>query len=63
MSEDTLWTTADVADLLGISERGVRELVATGVLAAINVSRGEERPRWRFTRAQINDFLAARKSA
>ena len=59
-------TTAQAAKRLGLEgeagSRHVLRLIDTGALAAINVSTGTERPRWRITEAEVERYIADREA-
>jgi|GEM_PF-6388614 len=54
---DALLTPADVARRLSLSKTdAVYKLINTGALAAVNVSAGEERKRWRVSPEALEEF-------
>lgn len=53
-------TPAQVGDRLGISAKRVYELIDSGKLNAIDVSTGDERPRWRIEETAVTAFEARR---
>lgn len=56
----TVHTTAQVAEILGCSERHVRDLIASRRLRAADISTGVgKRPKWRITQAEVERFLTA----
>jgi excisionase family DNA binding protein len=57
---DTLLTAQQSAQHLSITVEQLLALVHDGTLRGINVSRGRKRGRWRFTRADLDDFKASR---
>lgn len=50
--EQTVYTLAEVAELLRVSERTIRRLVERGELTAAQVGAS-----WRFTRTDLNAYL------
>jgi len=57
---DSTHTLAEVAALLRVSHRHVRRLVASGDLAAFNISTAAT-PRWRVTDAALTRFISKRR--
>lgn len=55
-------TVKATAYQLALSVPAVLALIASGKLAAANVSGGRKRPRWRIDPAELDRFLAARQS-
>ena len=56
-----LFNLRQAAAKLGVSIDQVRGLVQDGDLACINVGRGKKRPTLRFTQADLDDFVSARR--
>jgi excisionase family DNA binding protein len=57
---NTLATARQAAQHLNITVEQLLALVHDGTLRAINISRGKKRGRWRFTRADLDQFKASR---
>lgn len=55
-------TPPTIARELGINSSKVCELIASGELRAVNLSL-RTRPRWRVSRADLNDFLQRRSNS
>ena len=55
-----LLTVTQVAEILGVNVKVVYSLIEEGHLHGVNVGRGPQRPRWRFTAEQVDAFIAAR---
>jgi excisionase family DNA binding protein len=53
-------TTRQAAALLNVTTEQLLAHVHDGTLRAINVSRGRKRGRWRFARADLDDFKTSR---
>lgn len=43
--------------LLGVKERKLRQLIIDGEIEAINISKGSNRPNYRFTEQALQNFL------
>ena len=56
-------TSAEAAARLGITIEQLSAFVHDGELRYVNVGRGTKRPRYRFTEADINEFIDNRKAA
>jgi excisionase family DNA binding protein len=50
-------TTGEVARRIGGTSQHVRQLIRTGRLAAIDIAKGDGRPRFRVSEAALADFL------
>jgi excisionase family DNA binding protein len=57
-----LFDLKEAAKRLGASVDHVRALVDDGRLRYINIGRGEKRPRYRFTEADLNEFVEANRA-
>lgn len=57
-------TVNDAAKMIGITARGVRDLINSGQLEATDVSLkpGQGNPRWRIETAEITDFKMRRQN-
>jgi excisionase family DNA binding protein len=55
---DGLRTMAEAAARLGCSVKTLKGHVASGALTYVNVGRGRERARMRFTDSDLNQFIA-----
>lgn len=53
-----LLTARKAADRIGLSVKRIYALIANGKLHAVDVSTGQDRPRWRISEAEIEQFLA-----
>lgn len=62
MNDEKLLTTAEVAEILAISNKSVLDLVHAGELPFIPIGTGSIRPRMRFERRDIDDFIKRRKT-
>lgn len=62
VASPAMLSVADVSTRLALSVPAVLGLIASGRLAAANVSGGTRRPRWRIDPAELDRFLAARQS-
>ena len=58
--EPQLLTIDQAAKAIGVTDETFRVFVSNGEVAVINISAGQERPRWRVTPAAIEAFLASR---
>ena len=56
-----LLTPAEAAALLNVSEKHLRSLTADGAIKYLNVGRGSQRERRRYTLADIEQFVEARR--
>jgi excisionase family DNA binding protein len=56
-------TTKEVAEVLGVDVKHVRNLIAHGKLAAVDVSINQKRPDWRIAQSELDRFLATRTRA
>jgi excisionase family DNA binding protein len=57
-------TVAQIAERLGIAPGKILTWISTGELAAIDTSASRnQRPRWRIDPADLEIFLASRRSA
>jgi excisionase family DNA binding protein len=62
--DPTYLTPRQVADRLGLARTdAILTWIASGHLHAVNVSTGPGRPTWRIASADLDSFLAARRSA
>lgn len=50
-------TTGEVARRIGGTSQHVRQLIKSGRLAAIDIAKGNGRPRFRISEAALADFL------
>lgn len=50
-------TTGEVARRIGGTSQHVRQLIKTGRIAAIDIAKGNGRPRFRISEAALADFL------
>lgn len=58
-----LLTVGDIVNRLAIGEGAVLALIRSGALPATNISRpGSQRPIWRIAEADLDRFLAARRT-
>jgi hypothetical protein len=57
-----LHDTASAAAKLKVTEEALRGFVKAGQLKFINIGQGDKRPRYRFTDADLSDFITARQS-
>ena len=57
MEIEEIYSTKEIADILQTNTIAVRLLIKDGKLKAMNVSRGKERPVWKVTQTQINEYL------
>jgi excisionase family DNA binding protein len=55
-------TAADVAEILEIDVDQVYQLIEAKELAALDVSRGRRRPRWRIAESELSKFIDRRRS-
>ena len=53
---DDLYTVTEVADILGVSEKSVRDFINAGEIRAVKVGQ------WRISREAIGDFMDARSN-
>ncbi|MEW4490742.1 helix-turn-helix domain-containing protein [Thalassoglobus sp. JC818] len=65
MSETTPYfgpqfSSAQAAKKIGVSLRTFRKILAAGEIECFNVGRGNERPRYKFSQAQIDAYLQQR---
>ncbi len=51
-----LYTVADVAEILGVSEKSVRDFINAGEIRAVKVGQ------WRITKEAIQEFMEARSN-
>jgi excisionase family DNA binding protein len=56
----TLYTTTEVARILGFSNWTVRDMIRRGRIEAVNVSSGDVRPNYRISDAALKKFLRSR---
>ncbi|MGJ4924807.1 helix-turn-helix domain-containing protein [Bradyrhizobium sp. HKCCYLRH2015] len=57
-----LFDLREAAKRLGASVDHVRALVDDGRLRYVNIGRGRKRPRYRFTEADLNEFIEASRA-
>ncbi|WP_410052225.1 helix-turn-helix domain-containing protein [Bradyrhizobium sp. SZCCHNS30582] len=57
-----LFDLKEAADRLGTSVDHVRALIDDGRLQYVNIGRGRKRPRYRFTDADLNEFIEANRA-
>ncbi|MFP3986910.1 helix-turn-helix domain-containing protein [Streptomyces sp. E11-3] len=50
-------TTGEVAKRIGGTAQHVRQLIKTGRIAAIDIAKGDGRPRFRISEAALAEFL------
>jgi excisionase family DNA binding protein len=58
--DSELLTIDEAAEYLNLTADQVRAFIADGELRYINVGRGKKRPRMRFTKADLNEFIERR---
>ena len=64
MTDPAYLTPREIATMLGLTKTdAILSWIADGSLAAVNVSTGPGRPTWRIASADLDSFLAARRSA
>lgn len=51
------------ADLLGVNTDRLRGWIRSGELLAVNVADSKNRPRWRISQVELDNFLARRSNA
>lgn len=61
-SASSVLTPGEAASFLKTSSRHVRELIAQNILPAKNVGQGEQKPRYRIRREDLEAFLVAGKN-
>jgi excisionase family DNA binding protein len=59
-TENTSYTVAELARALKVAPRTIRSWIASGQLAAFNVSAGTIRPHYRVTEAAVRSFIEER---
>lgn len=57
------YTIPQLAKDMSVNERKIREWIDSGQLKAINVSQGEQRPRYRISQAQLDAFCKLRETS
>jgi hypothetical protein len=56
----TIFSVADVAEILSLSRNSVLALIHSARLTAFNVSAGEKQARYRVTQQALQDFVQQR---
>ncbi len=63
MAIDRQYTTQEAAEILGVTDDGILQMIHGGQLAASDVARttSSKRPRWRIAESDLGRFLIARR--
>jgi Helix-turn-helix domain len=56
---DRALTVQQAADFLGVSELVMLDLVKRNIIAASNIGRGLQRPRWRILASDLGKYLVS----
>ena len=54
---EEIYSTKEIAQILGTNQTAVRLLIKDGTLEAMDISRGSKRPVWKITQTQLNKHL------